>query len=385
MTPDPRPLIVHMVFRLDYGGMENGLVNLLNSLPSASYRHCVVALTEATAFQQRIRRDDVTVYSMNKRPGLDLACYLRLFRLFRRLRPAIVHTRNWGTLDCSLVALAAGVRYRVHGEHGWDIYDPDGVRRKYRLGRRVLSRIIHRFVALSRELEEWLVGPCGVPRAKVIRICNGVDTEKFRSSTRSDAPASDIPFPDGATVVGSITRFQAIKDPLTLISAMLQAWPRARDRGIDLRLAMVGDGPLREQAREMLQKAGELDAAWLPGSRDDVPSLLSRFEVFALTSLREGISNTVLEAMATGIPLVVTDTGGNKELVVQGENGFLVPIASPAAIADAILAIATDAGLRARMAAASRARAVEHYSLERMVDAYDRMYAGLLDARRGDS
>ena len=385
MNADTRPLIVHMVFRLDYGGMENGLVNLLNRLPSARYRHCVVALTEATAFQQRIQRDDVAVYSLNKRPGLDLACYLRLFRLFRRLRPAIVHTRNWGTLDCSLVALAAGVRYRVHGEHGWDIYDPDGVRRKYRLGRRVLSRIIHRFVALSRELEEWLVGPCGVSRAKVIRICNGVDTERFRSSTRCDVSDSDIPFPGGAMVVGSITRFQAIKDPLTLVSAMLQAWPRARDRGIDLRLAMIGDGPLRQRALEMLQEAGELDAAWLPGSRDDVPSLLSGFDVFALTSLREGISNTVLEAMATGIPLVVTDTGGNKELIAEGENGFLVPIASPAAVADAILGIATDVDLRARMAAASRARAVEHYSIEKMVDAYDRMYAGLLDARRGDS
>jgi len=106
---DERPLIAHVVFRFDYGGLENGVVNVINGLPETLFRHTVIALTDASDFQRRIRRQDVAVHTLNKRAGKDPGSYMRLFRLLRQLRPAIVHTRNLGTLDCTLVARLAGV------------------------------------------------------------------------------------------------------------------------------------------------------------------------------------------------------------------------------------------------------------------------------------
>ena len=120
------PLIAHVIYRLDYGGLENGLVNLLNRMPREKYRHAIVCLAGFSAFRDRIARDDVEVVSVDKRPGKDLGAYARVWRQFTRLRPAIVHTRNLGTVDLQWVALAAGVRRRVHGEHGWDASDPRG-------------------------------------------------------------------------------------------------------------------------------------------------------------------------------------------------------------------------------------------------------------------
>src|SRR6185436_12668651 len=138
-SPDQRPLIAHVVFRFDYGGLENGVVNVVNGLPERLFRHTIIALTETSDFRRRIRRDDVEVHALNKQPGKDPGAYLRLFRLLRRLRPAILHTRNVGTLEGALVGRIAGTACRIHGEHGWDTHDPDGTNRKYRLLRRAMN------------------------------------------------------------------------------------------------------------------------------------------------------------------------------------------------------------------------------------------------------
>jgi len=329
---DERPLIAHVVFRFDYGGLENGVVNVINGLPETLFRHTVIALTDASDFQRRIRRQDVAVHTLNKRAGKDPGSYMRLFRLLRQLRPAIVHTRNLGTLDCTLVARLAGVPSRIHGEHGWDTYDPDGTNRKYRALRRMLNPTIDRFVTVSSELEQWLIQNVGIRAGKVQRICNGVNTDVFRprsSPERTLLPAER--FPPHSIVVGSVTRFMDIKDPLNLVRGFIAA--RREQRGSRLRLLMVGDGSLRAPAQALLDESGEAADAWLPGSRDDVAALLREMDVFALSSRREGISNTVLEAMASGVPVVASATGGNLELIEDGrtgcERGDLASQASP--------------------------------------------------------
>jgi sugar transferase (PEP-CTERM/EpsH1 system associated) len=295
----------------------------------------------------------------------------------RELKPRIVHTRNIGTLDCAPVAWLAGVPVRIHGEHGWDVHDPDGTSRKYAFIRRAFNPFVTRFVTVSQDLQRWLIDRIGIRAGKVVQICNGVDTVKFRP--RSEAPAAPLPperFPPGCVVVGSTLRFQAIKDPLNLVKAFIDL--RKRLRGVaDVRLLMVGDGPLREAALAMLEAAQEQGAAWLPGSSDDVPALLRAMDVYVLGSLREGISNTVLEAMATGVPLVVTATGGNVELVEANVVGQHVPVGDASALADALLPYVTDAKLRHGHGVAARARAEREYSLARMMRDYGELYRAL--------
>ena len=370
---DPRPLIAHIVFRLDYGGLENGVVNIVNGLPENLFRHTIIALTEASDFRRRIGRPDVTVHTLNKPPGNHPATFLRLYRLLRELRPTVVHTRNLATIESAVVARLAGVPFRIHGEHGWDVYDPEGKSRKYRALRRLVSPTVNRFVTVSAELEQWLTRTVGVPASKVKRICNGVDTERFKPAT---GPAAALPprarFPADAVIVGSVTRFSPIKDPLNLVRAFIEA--RKDPAASLLRLVMVGDGPLKAEADARLRAAGLEADAWLPGSRDDVPQWLQGFDVFALGSAREGISNTVLESMACGLPVIASATGGNLELIDDGVSGRLIPPQNSAALAGALLGYARDASMRRGHGRAARELAEQRYSLERMIAEYGELY-----------
>lgn len=371
---DRRPLVAHVVFSFDYGGLENGVINLVNGLPEDAFRHTIIALTTAKGIEDRIRRGDVEIHSLHKRDGKDPAAYVRLFRLLRQLKPSIVHTRNIGTIEGAVVARLAGVTHRIHSEHGWDVFDPEGRSRKYRVLRRAVSPAINRFVTVSRELESWLTAKVGIPVAKVQRICNGVDTVKFRPrdpSMRRTLPADR--FPPDAIVVGAVTRFSAIKDPLNVVKAFIEA--RNASGGERLRLAMIGDGTLREDAEALLREAGAADAAWLPGSRDDIADLLRDLDVFVLGSLREGISNTILEAMSSGLPVIATATGGNVELVQPGVTGLLVPPGHAGELARSMIRYAEDAALRAAHGRAGRLRAVKDFSLQRMLADYDALYS----------
>ncbi len=379
---DTRPLIAHIVLSFDYGGLENGVANVINGLPEASFRHAVVALTTVTDFRGRIHRPDVTIHELHKKPGKDPGAYVRLFSLLRKLQPTIVHTRNLSTVDAAVVARLAGVPSRIHGEHGWDVFDPDGTSRKFRALRRVVNPVIDRFVAVSQELERWLVSTVGIQPAKVQRICNGVDTERFRP--REGAERSLLPadrFPPHSVVVGTVTRFSTIKDPLNIVRAFIEA--RRDSAGSRLRLVMAGDGELRAQAEAQLKNAGAADAAWLTGSRDDVPTLLRDLDVFVLGSRREGISNTILEAMSAGLPVIATATGGNGELVESGVTGRLVQPGSAEALANALLVYSNDVALRRAHGQAARRRAVEEFSLRRMLGHYEALYRACAGGRRG--
>lgn len=377
-----RPLIAHVVHRFDVGGLENGVVNLINRLPADEFRHAIIALTEVTDFSARLRRSDVVLHALHKRPGKDPSAYLRLYRLLRKLRPGIVHTRNLGTIDCQLMAALAGIRLRIHGEHGWDIHDPDGTNRRYRALRRMLNPVIHRFATVSRDLERWLIERVGIPPRKVLRICNGVDTERFRppgiaetADTAAALPADR--FPPGAVIVGSVTRFEPIKDPLNLVRAFIEARRRlaADDGGIDLRLLMLGDGPLRGEALERLEAAGEAQSAWLPGGRDDVAAWLRAMHCYALGSRREGISNTVLEAMASGLPVVATRHGGIPEAVTHGVDGLLVAEKDAPALAEALCTLLAQPELLARFSREASRAVRAAYGSEAALGAMEDCYA----------
>lgn len=355
-------LVAHIVFRFDYGGLENGLVNLINRTESAAIRHVVISLTEVTQFADRLK-DNVQVHAIGKRPGRDLRAYHRLYKLLRRIGPDIVHTRNMGTMDCVIVAFLARVPIRVHGEHGWDTHDPNGTRLKYRYLRRFLTPFIHRVVTVSDDLARWLTLSVGTPAAKVRHIYNGVDTERFFPAVPEERAVAP------AVVVGSVTRFAAIKDPLNLVEAFVKL-----PRSTAAKLVMLGSGELHDRAKRVLREANLESDAWLPGSREDIAEQLRRMDVFVLASLREGISNTILEAMASGLPIVATDTGGNRELVKDGVNGVLVPPGDSAALSKAIAGYTADADRRLRHGKASRERVISEFSIDAMIVGYRTLY-----------
>ena len=383
LPPGQPPLVVHVVYRFDVGGLENGIVNLINHMPRGAYRHAVLALTDVSAsFARRITGDDVPIQALHKPPGQGIWLYPQVQRLLRQWRPAIVHTRNLAALEMVVPAWAAGVPVRIHGEHGRDVEDLAGTRRRYQWLRRAYRPFVSHYVALSQDLARYMTGRVGVPPQRLSQIYNGVDTARFAPAAQAVAiPGCPFAAPQH-WIVGSVGRMQTVKDPLTLARAfvqVLQMQPALRDR---LRLVMVGDGALRAAARQVLDDAGVGALCWLPGERQDVADVMRGLQCFVLPSLAEGVSNTILEAMATGLPVLATDVGGNAELVAAGRTGALVPAADPTALALQLLALAEQPAQAARLGAAGRADVAARWSLHTMVGAYQGLYDRLLVRQR---
>ncbi len=376
MADDLRPLVAHVMYRFDTGGLENGVVNLINHMDPEAYRHAVIALTEVTDFRLRIRRNDVEFVSLHKTPGHGFWQYPQLFRVFRRLRPSIVHSRNLAALEAQVPAWAARVPVRIHGEHGWDVTDRDGSNITYQRLRRLYRPFVNHYMALSRESATYLTDKVRVPGEVVTQVYNGVDTVRFCPPV-SGAPSQidGCPFdPSRQLLIGTVGRMQPVKDQVLLAKAFvlaLQKAPTYKDR---VRLVLVGDGPLRAQAQRILDDAGLSALAWLPGERSDIPDVLRGLHLFVLPSLAEGISNTILEAMACGLPVLATAVGGNLDLVDVGRTGHIVPPADADVMAQHIVAFCAEPARGQAMGLAGRARVESRFSMSAMVGTYQRLY-----------
>ena len=372
----PAPTLVHVIHQLGMGGLENGLVNLLNRMPAERYRHVIVCMTSCGDFGDRIRNDAVAIHEM-RRGEVPLALvYWRLFRLFRRLRPTIVHTRNLSGLDALLPAVLAGVPVRVHGEHGRDMDDLDGSNARHRRLKRLFRPLVTRYTAVSRDLARYLESAIEVPAGRVHQIYNGVDTSLFRpraGDSPSEAMRSERPF-----TIGTVGRLQPVKNQLLLLRAFAAAVSRAPRSMDTASLLIVGEGPMRPALESAIVEFSLHSRVHLAGARNDIPDALREMDVFVLPSLAEGISNTILEAMATGLPVVATRVGGNSELIEDERTGALVETGDWSALADRLIAYASDAALRARHGRAARARAEREFSLDAMVQSYTALYDSLL-------
>jgi len=379
-APASPPLIAHVVYAFGVGGLENGVVNLINRLPVSRWRHAVIALTQvAPAMRSRVTRPDVTFVALDKGPGHLVPLYARLVRLFREMKPAIVHTRNLAALEAVVPARLARVPAVVHGEHGRDANDIDGRNVRNLWTRRLFSPFVSRYVALSSELERYLGETVGIAPTRITQIINGVDTASFGLRGRERPAIDGCPFADpGHFLVGTVGRLDPVKDQTNLARAFVSALrrhPGARER---LRLVIVGDGPLRAEVLRVLAEGDATPYAWLAGERHDVADVMRGLDCFVLPSLAEGISNTLLEAMASSLPVIATRVGGNAELMEEGLTGRLVPRADPEALATEILRYFDDPQLARRHGSAGRSLVEKRFSLDLMVRRYDELYTSVL-------
>lgn len=370
----PQRHVVHLLYRFAAGGLENVIVQLVNGLPHDRFRHTIVALTEADpAFIARIERRDVEIITLHKPPGQPFGLYPRMYRLLRRLRPDVLHTCNIAALEFMPVAALAGVPRRIHAEHGWDVSDPDGSNRRYRLLRRLYRRFVQDFIVVSAQLQAYLLDAIHVPAAHVHLIENGVDCERFRPRQEGDAVPEGWPFTEDDYVIGTVGRLEPIKHQALLLEAFARLLASHTNRR--LRLAVVGDGPLREALMSQAAASGIGASVWMPGSRGDVAGILRMLDCFVLPSLAEGTSCTLQEAMACALPVIATDVGGNRKLLADGALGPLVESDR----ADALCAAMAELLGQPRHAtggAAMREHVLRGYSLQAMLARYARLFTG---------
>jgi sugar transferase (PEP-CTERM/EpsH1 system associated) len=372
-----------VIHALGVGGLENGLVNLINRMPAERYRHAIVCMTGYTDFHKRIERRDVEIVAMHRGSVPLWRTYIGLVSVFRRLAPAIVHSRNLSGLDALIPAWIAGVKVRIHGEHGRDADDLDGLNPRNLQLRRLFRPLVRQYCAVSQDLQRYIVQTVGVPAARITQIYNGVDTELFLPEfTQSQLePASAD---ESAMVVGTVGRLQPVKDHVTLIKAFAHAKQSSPGDMRGARLVIVGEGPCRDQIAAEIARHGIEPSVSMLGERQDVANVLRTFDVFALPSLVEGISNTILEAMASGLPVLATRAGGNPELVAENETGQLVSPGDWQTMATWLIEYARNAPLRRRQGRAARKLAGDRFSMTAMVQSYLELYDRLLLDGRND-
>jgi sugar transferase (PEP-CTERM/EpsH1 system associated) len=376
--------ILHVVHSLQVGGLENGLVNLLNRLDPERFKQTVCCLTSAGKFAERIRIPSVEIIELNMPAGQFRFPLVRLAKMFHRLSPNIVHTRGWPTVDAVFAARCARVSHLVHGEHGREHSDIDGNNWKRNQVRRLVGHVVDRYVIVCDFFRLWLNEMCRVKNERIVYIPNGVDTEKFRpldSGSALEARPSDVRkrlrsqlgLPPNPVLVGTVGRLDPVKDFPTLMKGFRQI----KDHFSGAKLVIVGDGPVRSNLSRLGEELG-LDSSliWL-GERNDIPELLRSFDIFVQTSIFEGMSNTILEAMASSLPIIATDTGGNPEVVSNGENGILVPVGGVTELSVALQKYLSDPVLRYKHGSNSRRRAIDCFDLSLMAARYAEMYENL--------
>ena len=374
---DKRPLIVHLIYRLDFGGLEMLLVECVNRMPADRFRHAIVCLTDYTDFSKKIARADVELFALHKPPGLGLGMHLKIWTLLRRLKPAVLHTYNLGAIEYTVAAALAGVPVRVHAEHGRDASDPEGKNPKHNLLRRLVSPFIDYFIPVSADLQGWLRNTIGIPERKNRLVNNGVDTDKFRAS--KDKPDGILPWPDARDcfVIGTVGRIQDVKNHAGLVDAFIELCAQYPQQRAKLRLAIVGDGPMLARLKQKVRDAGIDELVWLPGARSDIERILQTFSVFAMTSIAEGTPVVLLEAMSSSLPVVATRVGGIPEVVADGHTGTLVTSGDMHAFAQALGRYLDQPQLMTAHGAAGRERIEQRYSMTAMLQSYTELYEGL--------
>ena len=371
----PRIRIVHVVYSFSVGGLENIIVQLINRLPVDRFEHVLLSLTTIGDFAQRIERTDVQLIALGKGPGHAVPLYPKIWRLFRQLKPDVVHTCNLAALEVLPLAWAAGVPWRVHAEHGWDAHDPQGRNPKYQRLRRLYRPFVSHYVSVSKDLDNYLAKAIGVPAQRRSLVANGVDTEVFKPSDYAVAPEG-CPFdPEQHWLVGTVGRLQTVKNQPFLAEAFVRLLTQHPEAAACARLVLVGDGPLRPEVERILTEAGVSHLAWLPGMRHDVAAILQSLSCFVLPSLTEGTSCTLQEAMATGLPTVATAVGGTPDLVSAGQTGQLVQPGDVPGMADALWFYLSQPTLARQHGAQARAQALQHFALIGMIQRYDALFS----------
>ncbi len=363
--------VVHLVTSFDTGGLQNGIVNLINHSDPRRVEHTVLSMWPETGLASRLCRGDVRSLGFTR--GRVPHAWRQVARSLNELRPHVLHTRNWGTYpDGIRAARSAGVKACIHGFHGRDIHNAGGEILRRRILGRLLAFRTTRIVTLTPTMKREYMRDFRVPARMIEVIPNGIDLGRVAEFEADEAVRSTF-------TVAAVGRL----DPVKNFGMLIRAFHRCRSRAPTDRLVIAGDGPERERLEALVSDLEMNSAVKFLGLRKDVPAVLKGADLFVQPSIYEGMSNTLVEAMACGIPVVATDVGGNADVVGRDGEAVLVPSDDAEALQGVLERLRSDPVELRRLGEAGRDRVRERFGLERMVDRYTALYESVAESALG--
>ena len=361
--------IMHVLPGLGMGGMEKFAVDLLKGFDAKDICSMVCCL-EGGYFSDALKQSGVEVFVLEKKSKFhEIAFYKALSSLFKKEKVDIVHSWSGMYRDAIIPSKLANVPINIHTDQGK--FYPDTKRSRF--NHWLFSHFRDRVVAVSDELKNFLIKEIGIKYGKVIRIYNSVDVSEHNINVKKDALKDQLGIPSGIKIIGIVARLAPVKDHKTLFLA----FKKVRQDFADVRLLVVGGGPLGNSLKEFVTEIGEKDSIIFLGERQDTKELLHVMDMVCLSSVSEGLSLTLTEAMASGKPIVATDVGGNSELVINGITGLLVPPRDPDRMAEAIIELLKDDEMRKSMGGKARKRVEENFNIRNTVRQYEDLYFDL--------
>lgn len=368
----PIPLL-YLNHSMEVGGIETLIYDLLSRLKQKGFLPSVCVFSGGGSLEEKVKASGVQVYCLNKREGIDFRLPLRLRRILKKEGTKILHTHNFFAWLYGAVAARGikGLRH-IHTEHS----NVDKKRRA--TAERVLSHITDMIVCVSEAVRQSMIENQSILPHRVAVIHNGVDVERFYPDhEKRIATRAKVGIKRNAPVVGIVARLAPIKNHGSLVKAFF----RLSEDIPAAALIIVGDGELKDKLMRQANDMNLSKRVLFLGERHDIPELLNAMDVFVLPSLSEGHNITLLEAMATGLPVVATSVGGNAEVVLDGITGFLVPPNKHEMLSEKIEILLRDENLRSQMGKRSRVRIVEYFNMQKMINTYQGLYLRLVQSK----
>lgn len=369
-----RPRVLHLITSFEIGGTERQAAELLKRLDRDRFDVRLAVLRSEGPVYREIETlfPDVPEFPLTSFYNANAVKQTaRLRRLMVREKIDILHAHDFYSSFIGVAAARlAGARVIACQRH-LKLSD----RRAHALGTRFIHRLAHRVLVNSEAIRDRIIEQGSAPLSKITVIRNGV------LGTNASRPHSqyqirrELGVNLDAKLIGMVARLQPVKGHRFFIDAaasVLRDQPNAH-------FVLAGDGPLRLEIEDQAARLGISDRVHLLGDRADVAELIQAFDLLVLASLHEGSPNAVMEAMAAGVPVVATAVGGTKELIIEGETGYLAPPADSAALADRIAFALSDDDNRAEIASAARRRINAEYGMDRMVNSVERLYDELME------
>jgi sugar transferase (PEP-CTERM/EpsH1 system associated) len=361
--------ILYLALEMDFGGLQRVVNLLVQSINREYFVPYLVCLDRGGVFYEETMAMCNGGFILGRKPGpFDIKMLARLIRIISELRIDIVHSQSGCSLYCGLAGRMVGVKGIIHTDHGRLIPD-----KKTAIWEdRISSHMIDRFVAVSAELSEYLKSTVKVRKGKLTTIVNGIDTKKFRPRDEMTKKQlkERLGFKNEDILIGTVCRL----DPIKNLNFMVECMPQILRYEPQTKLIIVGDGPMRSALAHQAEKINLTTSVIFLGSQTNIEEVIPAFDLYVCTSLSEGTSMTILEAMACGLPIVASDVGGNTQLVDQS-NGVLFPLNDHGCFVDGVIGILNERRGASSKGKESRKKVEQNLSVENMIRKYEKLYS----------